>query len=73
MATTAKPRILTSGDIARRLDVPLERVKYIIMRDRLDAVGVAGRVRLFGEDALERVRAGLERSNRHSPEAPAAQ
>lgn len=73
MATTSAPKFLTTGDISRTLNASPEQVKHIILRDRVDPIGIAGRVRLFGEDALERVRAGLDRSNRHNPEAPAAQ
>lgn len=72
-ATESEKRFVTLGDIARAVDAPISQVRYVLTRDRIDAVGRAGIVRVFSEDVIDRVRSGIERTgNRHNPEAPAA-
>lgn len=53
------PRLLTVGEIARRLVVPIHRVTYILSTRKIRPVAVAGTARLFDEAAMLRVRREL--------------
>lgn len=55
--TRQTPRLLTVGEIADRLDVPVHRVQYVLRtREDITPVAYAGRARLFDNDALARIR-----------------
>ena len=50
------PRLLTSGDIARKLDADLNRVRYLLAhRGHIRPVGRAGLVRLYDESAVNAI------------------
>lgn len=57
-------RLLTAGEIARRLGVPLHRVKYVVDTRRLVPESWAGRHKVFSEAQCERIRAELARIER---------
>jgi hypothetical protein len=48
----AKP-LPTIGDIARRRDLPLHRVQYVIRSRRIQPEGRAGNGRVFSDAAVE--------------------
>ena len=50
-----KEALPTTGEIARRLDVPLHRVEYIIRAHGIVPVGWAGNARVFSEEDVARV------------------
>ncbi len=51
----------TVGTIARRLNVPLHRIEYIIEARRIRPEGRAGNARVFSEAAVERMASELRR------------
>jgi hypothetical protein len=46
---------VTVGEIARRIDVPLHRVEYLIRARRIAAIGRAGNARVFSESVVQRI------------------
>ena len=52
--------LLTTGAIARRLDVDRDSVSYAIRKLRIKPAGVAGNVRVFSREALVAVQEFLE-------------
>jgi hypothetical protein len=58
---TVKPAVtlLTIGQIAKRLNEPLHRVRYALDRRGIEPVGRAGNVRVFAETDLDRIAAAL--------------
>lgn len=55
--------LLTSGQIAEQVGEHRDRVAYVLRRAEIQPIGRAGIVRLFGPDAVEKVRTFL---NSHS-------
>lgn len=53
--------LTTSGEIAKRVGCDRDRVNYAITRAGVEPTGRAGRYRLFGEDAVDRIVAELDR------------
>jgi DNA-binding transcriptional MerR regulator len=49
------PRLLTTGEIARRLAVPVHRVTYAIQRHGIKPTAFAGNVRLFSVETVKRL------------------
>jgi hypothetical protein len=45
----------TIGSIARQLSAPIHRVEYVIKSRHIQPVSRAGSLRIFDEDAVERV------------------
>ena len=55
-----KPRIiLTVGQIAHRLNEPLHRIEYAIKSRDIQPVAIAGHIRVFEEEDLDRIAAAL--------------
>jgi hypothetical protein len=52
----------TTGGVAQRLCVPLNRVQYAVKRLGLVPAGRAGRLRLFSPVQLEAIRREIERT-----------
>lgn len=52
--------LLTTGEIARRLDVDRDAVSYAIRKLRIKPAGVAGNIRIFCEEVVREVQAFLE-------------
>ena len=52
-------RMLTTGQIASELGVPVHRVLYVLRSRELKADAKAGHYRLYGEKVLEEVRREL--------------
>jgi hypothetical protein len=50
-----RERALTLGAIARTLDEPHHRVAYAIRTRHIEPEAVAGHIRVFGEETIERV------------------
>lgn len=50
---------LTPGEIARRLGEPLHRVNHVLATRDIKPIGRAGICRIFGEEAVELIRAEL--------------
>jgi hypothetical protein len=46
---------LTIGAIARQLGEPIHRVQYAIKTRRIEPEALAGQIRVFGPDTIERV------------------
>ena len=59
-------KLLTVGEIAKQLDCPVHRVDYIILSRNIKPVQLAGRFRVFDEEALERIRSEVMKGN-HVP------
>lgn len=55
---------LTIGKLAEAVGAPVHRVRYAIITRRIEPVGSAARAWLYGEDAVEQVRAALEETGR---------
>jgi hypothetical protein len=53
--------LVTVGDIARRLGVPMHRVQYVILARGIKAAGRAGVLRLFDAEAVGRITAELRK------------
>jgi hypothetical protein len=51
--------ILTVGPIARRLGEPLHCVEYAIKSRSIEPCGIAGKLRVFDEDAVAQIAAAL--------------
>lgn len=63
---------VTSGEIARALDEPLPRVRYVLdVRLRAQPIRRVGIVRLYAPNVLDLVRRELTRLRPTKPEAPA--
>jgi hypothetical protein len=45
--------LLTTGAIARRLNIPVHRVEHLIQSRRIDPVSRAGNLRIFDEQAFQ--------------------
>jgi len=57
MRINPTPRLRTPGVLAELLDVPLHRVDYVLRtRPHIRPVALAGRLRLFDNDALAMLR-----------------
>jgi hypothetical protein len=52
---TVRERAPTVGVIAEALDEPIHRVEYAIRTRHIEPEAVAGHIRVFGPDAIERV------------------
>lgn len=56
-----EPRLITTGVIAQRLNVPLSRVLYVLRtRKYIRPAARAGMIRLYDQHAIELVRRELE-------------
>ena len=53
------PALMTVGEIANRLGVPLHRVEYAVLAHDISPVGRAGNARVFDDSALKRIKAAL--------------
>ena len=53
-------KLLTIGEIAKQLDCPVYKVDYIVMSRGIKPSQLAGRFRVFDEDALEQIRSEVE-------------
>ncbi len=53
-------KLLTSGTIAKELNVDRDAVSYAVRKLRIKPVGVAGNVRLFSEEVVKAVENFLE-------------
>ena len=51
----------TVGEIARRCDVPLHKVEYVIRSRQIEPVSVAGNSRVFSETQVDRIASELHR------------
>lgn len=49
-------KLLTIGEMARRLGWPLHKVDYLLRSRRIEPKARAGILRIFGEDVIERLR-----------------
>jgi hypothetical protein len=62
--------LLTSGQIARQIHEDRDRVAYALRKTGVEPIGRAGLVRLFGPDALEKVRQFLDTKTNRRQEIP---
>lgn len=53
-------KLLTTGDIAARLNLPIHRVQYFLTARRIDPVTRVGGYRLFAADVVEKLRVEIE-------------
>jgi len=53
--------LLTVGEIARRLGLPVHRVEYVIRSRKIPPVSWAGHARVFHDADLDRIAAELQR------------
>ena len=51
----------TVGEIARRIGQPLHRVEYLIRSRNIQPTGIAGNVRVFSDEDVERIASELRR------------
>ncbi len=54
-------KALTLGELARQLDCPIHRIKYLVQARRIEHVARAGNLRIFGPEVLNLLRAELDR------------
>ena len=52
---------LSIGDIAKTLGQDRERIRYLVLRDRIEPLCRVGRTRVFSESALESIRHACRR------------
>jgi hypothetical protein len=57
---TSIGELLTVSEIARRLDVPVHVVTYIVKTRRVSPQRWAGHARLFDEPAVQRIQSELD-------------
>ena len=57
--TKAADKFLTVGDIARQLNVPLHRVRYLVESRGIEDAGTVGNLRIYDKGVLELVRGYL--------------
>lgn len=62
-------KLLTIGEMARRLGWPLHKVDYILRSRRIEPKARAGILRIFGEDVIERLRSEVDGAEQASPTA----
>lgn len=55
--------LITTGDLARELGVPLHRITYLIQRHQIKEDARAGVYRLYRRDTLQRIRDQILSSN----------
>ena len=55
----------TVGEIARRLEVPVHRVEYVVRTRQIDPIGMAGNARVFGAEDVRRIAGELSRIDEH--------
>lgn len=65
---TEPETLLTVGEIARRLDVEVHRVEYVIRSRRIRPAGWAGHSRVFTDADLTYITAELQRIARERGE-----
>jgi hypothetical protein len=53
------PALMTVGEIANRLGVPVHRVEYAVLAHDISAVGRAGNARVFDDSGVSRIKAAL--------------
>ncbi len=51
----------TVGEIARRLGEPNHRIEYVIRSRKIEPSGLAGNLRVFTEDDVQRIAGELDR------------
>lgn len=56
-----KPTLPTVGELARRLNVPVHQIEYILRTRDIKPAGWAGNARVYTEANVDRVRAELAR------------
>lgn len=54
-------RLLTVGEISRRVGCPVHRVDYFIRTRGIKPLEIAGRARVFGDDVLDLLRSELNK------------
>jgi hypothetical protein len=65
------PTAPTVGEIARRLNVPLHRVEYVIRSRGISPTTRAGNIRVFSESDVRRIGSELDRiAAERTPETP---
>jgi len=55
------PRLLTTGELARVLEVPLHRLQYVLQRDGIQPIGLAGSAYIYDAIIVAFLRATLAR------------
>jgi hypothetical protein len=55
------PRLLTVGEIARRVEASIHRVQYVIRTREIQPHGLAGGARVFPANVIDRVETELNR------------
>lgn len=61
--------VFTIGELAKRLGVGKDRVRYVVESRRIAPAGRAGNYRLFDQDAADRIELELSRIDRRRREA----
>ena len=56
-------KFLTTGEIAKRLNVDRDTVSYALRKMQIKPNGRAGLVRVFTEEAVEKIRQFIENKN----------
>jgi hypothetical protein len=67
MKTTPPPAAPTIGAIARELGEPVHRVQYAVKTRGIEPEYMAGNLRVFGLDAVDRIADVLRQIDRQSP------
>ena len=55
------PLLLTIGEIARRLQIKVHRVEYVIRSRNIQPIGWAGHARVFSDASLDHITSALRR------------
>lgn len=69
----AIPKVLTPGEIAQRLGVPLHKVTYVLRARQIQPLAYAGTLRLFDQEGMTAIEGALAEIARkkHSRESAA--
>ena len=62
-------KLLTVGEIAKRLDCPIHKILYLIETRQIKPIQRAGCLRIFNDEVLEILRAELQRKSTVQAEA----
>jgi len=67
MMTTAPPSLMTTGQVAAAMDVPLHRVQYAIATRSIAPAGRVAGIRVFGPAEVDAIRAALSETAANAP------
>ena len=67
------PRLMTVGEIAKRLNQPVHRIEYLIQARRIRPRAMAGNARCFDDAAVAELRRHINTLDARQMRAPASE